>query len=217
VAHPPLRFSPFDGLSFLVLAATLAVTSALYDSLPDPMPSHFGLSGAPDGWMPRATAAWLLPLAAAGVGAVSRLGPWIMPGPWRAELRASAAPLPILAFALVAMLCGVHLLVLRASREPSPRLDGGIWVLGGALLAVLGRVMPRTKRNRLVGFRTRWSLASDENWERAQRVGAYAFALGGAAVALLGGLGFPALAFAALLLTGAIPLVWSWTVARRAP
>jgi hypothetical protein len=36
-----------------------------------------------------------------------------------------------------------------------------------------------------------------------------------AAMAILGALGFPALAFAALLLVGAVPLVWSWTIARR--
>ncbi len=205
--------SPLDWCSALVLVGTVVVTCALYERLPDPMPSHFGVSGSADGWMPRPIAAWLLPVATMGLGALLRLGQWIMPRQWRPAFRSSPTDAIVLVF--VTMLCGMHLLILHASLDSRPRLGGAIWVLAGAALIATGQLMPRTSRNWLFGFRTKWSMASDENWVRAQRVGGHACTIGGAAIAILGGLGFPGLAFAALLLMGAGPLVWSWTVARR--
>jgi uncharacterized membrane protein len=209
----PRKPSVLDCFSAFVLVGTVGVTSLLYERLPDPMPSHFEVSGSADGWMPRPIAAWLLPLATMSLGALIRFGQGLMPRQWRPAIR--AAPTDAIVFVLAMMLCGMHLLVLRASLDSTPRLGGAIWVLAGVALIATGQLMPRASRNRLFGFGTKWSMASDENWMRAQRVGGRACTIGGAAMAILGGLGFPGLAFAALLLIGAGPLVWSWTVARR--
>ncbi len=163
--------------------------------------------------MPRPIAAWLLPITTVSLGALLRFGQWMMPRRWRPAFRASPTDAIVLVF--VTMLCGLHLLILRASLDSTARLGGAVWVLAGVALIATGQLMPRTSRNWLFGFRTKWSMASDENWVRAQRVGGRACTMGGAAIAVLGGLGFPGLAFAALLVMGAGPLVWSWTVARR--
>jgi uncharacterized membrane protein len=196
-----------------MLVGTALVTWSLYERLPDPMPSHFGVGGLADGWVPRPIGAWLLPIATLSLGALLRLGQWIMPRQWRSAFR--SFPTDAIVLVLVTMLCGMHLLMLRASLDSRPRLGGAIWVLGGAALIATGQLMPRTSRNRVFGLRTKWSMASDENWVRAQRVGGHACTIGGTAIAVLGALGFPGLAFAALLLMGAGPLVWSWTAARR--
>ncbi|MBR0112709.1 MAG: SdpI family protein [Clostridia bacterium] len=41
----------------------------------------------------------------------------------------------------------------------------------GALLAVLGNIMPKVRRNSFVGIRTKWSLANDTVWQKSQRFG----------------------------------------------
>lgn len=207
------KLSVLDWCSTLVLVGTAVVTYALYERLPDPMPSHFGVNGSADGWMPRPIASWLLPIATLSLGALLRLGQWLMPRQWRPAFRSSPTDAIVLVF--VTMLCGVHLLILRASLDARPRLGGAIWVLAGVALIASGRLMPRTSRNRLFGFRTKWSMASDENWVRAQRVGGRACTIGGAAIAVFGGLGFPGLAFTAILFMGAGAVVWSWIVARH--
>ena len=209
------RPKPFDYASMFVLGGVFVATWALYDRLPDPMPSHFGLRGVADSWMPRPFGAWLLPIATLGLGAVFRLGEWLLPRQARPTFR--AAPVAGYTFVFVIMLSGLHLLILRASLGPKPQLDGNVWVLAGVALVVMGQLMPRTRRNALFGFRTKWSMASDENWQRAQRAGARAFAVSGAAMAALGALGFPALAFASLLLMVVWSLAWSWAMGRRHP
>ena len=212
VSRASRKPSLLDRLSAFIVAGTLGVTGWLYDRLPDPMPSHFGLRGVADGWMPRPIAAWLLPLATVALGVLFRLGQWLMPRQWRPGFR--IAPMDAVVLVFVTMLCGLHLLILRASLDSTPRLGGAIWVLGGAALIAAGQLMQRTGRNRVFGFRTKWTLASEENWKRAQRVGGLAFTVSGVAMAVFGALGYPALALTALLLTVAVPLVWSWTVAR---
>jgi uncharacterized membrane protein len=215
VSHESRRPQPFDYVTILVLGGVFVATWALYDRLPDPMPTHFGVRGTADRWMPRPFGAWLLPVATLVLGAVFRVGEWLLPRQLGPSFR--AAPVAGYTFVFVAMLSGLHLLILRASLGPTPRLDGNVWVLGGLALAVMGQLMPRTGRNALFGFRTKWSMASDENWRRAQHAGASAFAVCGVAMAALGALGFSALAFASLLLMGVWTLAWSWAMGRRHP
>lgn len=206
---------PSDYATILVLLGTFVATWALYDRLPDPMPTHFGIRGAADGWMPRPFGAWLLPIATLALGAVFRLGEWILPRQARPSFR--VAPVAGYTFVFVTMLSGLHLLILRTSLGPKPQLDGSVWVLAGLALAVMGQLLPRAGRNAFFGFRTKWSMASDENWQRAQRAGARALVVFGVAMAAFGALGLPALAFASLLLMGVWTLAWSWAMGRRYP
>ncbi len=41
----------------------------------------------------------------------------------------------------------------------------------GVVLIVIGNVMPKCKRNSIIGLRTKWSLSSDKAWEKSQRFG----------------------------------------------
>jgi uncharacterized membrane protein len=196
-----LRTLPMaDWLSLLALAGAALYTLEVYPRLPDPMPSHFGLNGTADGWLPRPMCAWLLLLTGLGLGALVRLAPWLMPRKWRAAFRAS--PVSTLGLLTVALFYGTYVLLLNAAMGPAPHLGGAMFVLGGLALIVAGQLMTRTRRNPLFGFRTNWSMASDENWDLAQRFGRRACAVGGVSMAVFGALGMPVLAFAALLTMG---------------
>lgn len=205
--------SSFDWIGLAILLGTFAITLAVYPRLPDPMPSHFGISGTADGWMPRDVAAWLLPLGTLALGLPIRFGSMIMPR--RAREFVGPAPVSGIAFLMVTILCATHLLILHAALNPPPRLGEAIWILCGIFLIAAGQWMPRTRRNRVAGFRTAWSLASDENWARAQRVGGYGLSLAGAAMAIFGALGMPVLALCVVPLTAVALIAWSSAMSRR--
>lgn len=208
------RFTWLDAMSLVILAGTVLATVAAYDRLPDPMPSHFRFDGTVDGWMPRIIGAWIVPVVALALGGLLRVGGYSLPRASRGGLRAS--PVHGLTFILVAVFGGLQLFLLRAAIDSAnPRMSDALWVLGGMALVGVGQLLPRTRRNAIVGFRTAWTLASDENWARAQRVAGYALTFGGAAMAIAGGLGHPGLAFATLLLMGLAPILWSIIAARR--
>jgi uncharacterized membrane protein len=88
----------------------------------------------------------------------------------------------------------------------------------GAMFVAIGLVMPRVKRNPLIGVRTPWTLTSDENWARTQRVGGYAMVASGLAAALFGvalGDAGVVVALAFVLAAAVVPIVYSLVLARR--
>ncbi len=50
----------WDLLPLLGAAGLLGLCRTLWDRLPDPLPTHFGLNGQPNGWTPKAMAPWLM-------------------------------------------------------------------------------------------------------------------------------------------------------------
>jgi len=55
----------------------------------------------------------------------------------------------------------------------------------GALLVVLGNLMPKMRRNALFGLRTKWSMANDRVWQKSQRFGGIATVIAGFCLILL--------------------------------
>lgn len=49
----------------------------------------------------------------------------------------------------------------------------------GALLVVLGNIMPKMRRNAMFGLRTKWSMANDNVWQKSQRFGGIASVIAG--------------------------------------
>jgi uncharacterized membrane protein len=209
-----VRKSPVvDLFTLFAVVGAFAVTALLYDQLPDPLAVHFDLSGRPNGWMPRAVGAWLLPGIELLVVALLRFGRYLLPRGWRERLDAS--PMPTVALVTAFMMTSVHVVVLRASLSPLPNLGNAIWVLLGALFVVLGVLMPRTRRNPFFGVRTAFALASDENWARTQRLGGWTMIAGGIVTIAAGLLGLPAVAVATILTSALVPAIWSWVLAKR--
>ncbi len=58
--NPGPVLSPWDLLPFLGAAALLRLCQTLWNRLPDPLPSHFGLDGRPNGWTPKGVAPWIM-------------------------------------------------------------------------------------------------------------------------------------------------------------
>jgi uncharacterized membrane protein len=209
------RLSILDALTAAGLVATGVVTALVYPRLPDPMPTHFDWQGRPDGWMPRAVGAWVILALGVITVALVRGLPILLPQGWRERLEAS--PVRAITLSIASMLFGCQILLLHAGLAPVPRMGSEIWGLVGALFVALGLLLPRTRRNPLIGVRTAFALASDENWARTQRVAGYFLVVCGAVAAVAGLLGWVAVAIAAILLSAVGPAIWSWRIARGGP
>ena len=93
----------------------------------------------------------------------------------------------------------------------------GLALVMGVFLLALSFVMPRIRRNPVLGIRLAWTLASDENWARTHRFASYTFAAAGVvalAGALLGGPSAGPVSIVALLAGALAPAVYSYFVAR---
>jgi uncharacterized membrane protein len=204
----------FDVATLLVLAGTAALTASLYGALPERIPTHFGLSGYANDWMRRDLGAWLMPgIALVAWGVVRFAAAWC-PGEWRD--RAVRSPMAAGAFLLVALLACIQGTILWASFHPGASIGRGLALTMGAYLLALSAVMPRIRRNPVMGIRA-WTLASDENWARTHRFASYTLGAAGVvalAGAVLAGSTAAPVAIVALLLGALAPAVYSYVVAR---
>jgi uncharacterized membrane protein len=205
-----------DGVSLGVLGLTAVLTAAVYDRLPLRMATHFDLEGQPNGWMSRPFGAWFGPVFALGLWAVLRFVPRILPNAERKRLGES--PAALVATLTTLFVVAAHVLILWRAIVPGASITRVVWLLLGAFYVALGLVLPRIKRNALMGIRTPWTLTSDENWARTQRVAGYSMVIGGVITALVGTLGGVSgglMALGVLLVSALVPAAYSLILARR--
>lgn len=206
-----------DLVSLLSIGASAVVTAAVYQRLPDPLPTHFDIEGNPNGWMPRALGAWLVPALALVLWAVVRLAPRLLPASDWARLRGGVPAL--VAMMTACFMAAVHLVVLGASLVPGLSVTRLVFALVGTLFVGLGLVLPRVRRNPIIGVRTAFTLRDDENWAHTQRVAGYAMVIAGVVGGTAGATGGPrgaVLATCCFVLAGVVPVVHSLLLARRA-
>jgi uncharacterized membrane protein len=207
------RVRRLDAVSFAVLLLTSLLTLAVYFRLPASMPVHFDLHGRPDGYMPRAIGAWLLPIVILGLDLLVLYGDRMLPGGEQRRLRAS--PRDAVVLVMNVFLCAMQILVLHASLTGAPSIGRALSLVLGATWVVFGLLMPRVRRNPWIGVRTPWTLSSDENWARTHRVAGMTMTAGGL-VALVGALlDAPAIAISAILVSALAPAVYSFAIAKR--
>jgi uncharacterized membrane protein len=127
----------------------------------------------------------------------------------------AASPLAVVALLLTLMLVGLQLVVLYGGLSRAGRLPGAAGALLGVFWLLLALVMPRIRRNPVVGIRTPWSLASDENWARTHHFGGYTFAAGGVVAVAASLAGAMPVAIAAIIVSALLPAAYSFF--QRAP
>lgn len=206
------RLSRWDAVALGLTGLSASVTLALYSRLPDRVPIHFNVEGLADRWAPRAEGAFLLPGICLLTWLLLRGGGVLLRGEARARFEAS--PRAAAAALLCALFAATQGGVLYASFYPERSQRGALLATVGLFLVVLGQLLPRLRRNPLLGVRTPWSLRSDEAWRLTHRFGGWALTLGGFACLVLAPASSP-LAHAALLTALVAPLLYSFLVRAR--
>jgi uncharacterized membrane protein len=206
----------WDAFAVLAFVGALSFAALVYDRLPDPVPTHFDLEGNPNGWMPKNVACWALPVFGLVLWSVVRFVVRILPRGDRGRLNEGLVS--FVAMLAAVFVAAVQIVLLYAAAVPGTSVMPPVFVLGGGLFVALGLIMPRVRRNPIIGIRTAWTLTSDENWARTHRVAGYSMVAGGVFGTVAGLAGTPVgagLAIAAWLLGALVPTVYSLVLARR--
>ncbi len=206
-----------DVLSLASLGGLAAFTASIYGRLPELIATHFDVHGTPNGWMDRAYATWGIAAFSLGLWALIRFSPRWLPqaSGWRERARQS--PMNAVAFLTMLLLVALAFFTLANALHPELSRGATLDVVLGVWALALSSILPRTRRNPLLGVRTAYSLTSDENWHRANRFGSYAFAVGGVAIIACGLAGAPAAGILVFVAAAISPAVYSWVLAYRLP
>ncbi len=173
----------------------LVITAAVLPIMPEQVPMHYNIEGAVDRMGSRYELL-LLPVLVLLVVAVSELAAGHYAR--RAEgpeddkdvkaARINAKTMHIISYALpvffgVMQVCVLYM-TYRNSMADNKEVNSEMIVRVthiclGIMFAVFGYYMPKTERNNMFGFRTKWSMYNDNTWHRCNKLGGIIFIIVG--------------------------------------
>lgn len=160
---------------FILMLLPLAAALACLPFLPESIPAHYGFTGQADRWGSKFETLFT-PLMTLGFGlfmlAMAKVAA-------RDEKDGQNNERVALITAIVSLLVfnGLAAFVLYTSFTGLERfsdmpvdLSQIVGVLTGGGLIVMGNVMPKLRKNSLIGLRTKWSMKNDITWKKCQRI-----------------------------------------------
>lgn len=203
-------------IPLLIVAAAFLSSALVYARLPETIPTHWDISGRPDGWSNRMWGAWILPVFLLGMWGLVRILPRIDPRGRNYAKFGDAFEAIIDSVMLFTL--ALHIVVLRASLGYFVPMQRVIPIGVGVLLIVIGNLLPRARPNWFVGIRTPWTLSSDRVWEKTHRFGGRVFVVGGILITIAGLFWVdvvPAVLPAVMFLCAASVLIYSYLEWKR--
>ncbi len=171
-------------LYFILMFLPLLVTAAAIGFLPDQIPAHYGFDGQADRWGSKYES-FIFPAVTIGMGlfmlAMARVASRQESNGHNNERVCMTAGIVLLTWFNVMNAFSLYTSFTRAENLYAFSLDISQveCILLGILMVVLGNVMPKLKRNSVIGLRTSWSMKNDDVWRKCQRFGGISFIFAG--------------------------------------
>ena len=194
----------------IVMLLPILVGVILWNKLPDQVPTHFGVSGEPDGWSSKAFAVFGLPLIIMGLHWVCVLGS-LKADPKAHNLNEKMMALVLWICPVISVLCCIFL-TYGTALGVEMNAEIIMPVLVGLIMVIIGNWLPKCKQTYTMGIKLPWTLADEENWNRTHRFAGPIWVVGGLIMmvtAIFGGWWLWVM-LAALAVMVAAPTVYSY-------
>ncbi|MGO9480760.1 MAG: SdpI family protein [Candidatus Kryptoniota bacterium] len=159
-----------------VLTIMTVVSMHYYPLLPDIVPSHFGLNGKPDGWMPKRMFLLVMGGTPIFIYLLLTFLPFI--DPLKKKIEIKFKNVLFLRDAMLVFFAVIFSLGIEAAREGSLNMDLFGFAFG-LLLIVIGNYMPKMPQNWFLGIRTPWTISSEVVWKKTHILGGWLFMVSG--------------------------------------
>ncbi len=200
----------------LVVAATI-VGIVLWNRLPDPMASHWGVNDQVNGYMSKFWGVFLMPLITLGMMVLFLIIPSI--DPLKANIAQFRDVFNLFITLIVAFMLYIYILSLRWNLGYTDfGMSKAMLPAMGILFFFVGYMLRKAKRNFFIGIRTPWTLSSDKVWDETHRIGSVLFMISGALAfigSFLGGMTAFWFLFVPLIGSTLITLVYSYVLYQR--
>jgi len=209
-----MKLNRTDVINFVMIALMFALGYYFYDTLPDPVPTHWNFRGVADGFTPKPWGVYMTPLMALGIYILFVFLPALSPKGFRMEGFDKAWGIIKIAFVSVMLIIELLTTLVAAGIPISVSLT--IPALVGLLFVILGNLFGKLTKNFWVGIRTPWTLASDEVWLKTHRLGGKLWVAGGFIIMIGAVLRAPVWLFISILAAiTVIPIVYSYVIYRK--
>jgi uncharacterized membrane protein len=163
------KFNAGNWLAYLIMAMPAVYLAIIYGSLPNTIPTHFGLHGA-DAWGNRSEA-WVPVLIMTGVSLfvylLLRNLPLIDPKKSTGE---SGSMIDKMGLLIVVFLAVLDIIIVYAMQGKPIAVEKLTLPAVSLFFAMMGNLMMHIKPNYFVGIRVPWTLENEENWRKTHRL-----------------------------------------------
>ena len=165
----------------LIILATLAVTLFVYPSLPQTVPTHWGVSGQIDGMGPKYT-------VFIGVAVALFINILMLYAEKLEPKKGSYAKFDkvfnIFRVFITLLMCGLQFLTIAYSFDSQfADMNKIMYIAIGFMFILLGNYMPKVKHNYTFGIKTPWTYASERVWNKTHRMAGPVWVVGGIVIA----------------------------------
>ena len=207
-------------VSLVMVLAMLALALAVGRTLPADLrlPTHWGIGGRPD----RFSDKWPALFSPAAMTALVSLFFWFLPAiePRGKNLSRSTGLYLWTWAAVLVMTAAIQLTILSIALHWNLRVEHIMTGAMGVVFVLIGNQLGKSRSMFLVGFRTPWTLVSEEVWIGTNRLGGKLMVLGGLVVFACSFLPLPSGLLAGLFgsvlaVVVGVPAVYSYVLWRR--
>ena len=162
-------------LTSIVMLIPIVVGLLLWNRLPDPMPTHWGINGEVDGWSSKTFTVFGLPA-------------FLLAMHWLCTVASTADPKskdyhPKM-ITLMLWICPAVSLILTtfvygAALGYDFKIEVIMPLLVGLMFIVVGNWLPKCRQTYTMGIKLPWTFASEANWNATHRFGGKVWVAGG--------------------------------------
>lgn len=206
--------------SMLIVLAIVTVAAWVASSLPAGvrLPTHWDASGQPNGFSGK----WAALMMPAVMAAVTSAIIWFLPAlePRGSNLERSQGLIFAVWASLLLVSVIVEFAVVAAALQWGVSTPALILVGIGLMFVIIGNQLGKSRSMFLVGFRTPWTLSSEEVWIKTHRLGGKLMVIAGLLLAVsaflpLSAGAIPLLTIAIVAIIVFVPIVYSYLLWRR--
>lgn len=163
-------------ISLIVAALTLLVNLFSYPLLPNKIPVHWGVSGNVDRYGSR-----IEQLLMGALPIVLLFVLQILPkiDPKKKSFHQHSKAYSMINMLMIVFLAGMNLMALSSALGVPIPFPIVVPLFLGLLMIGIGNYTTQLRHNYFIGFRTPWTLASENVWRKTHRLGGYLFVLVG--------------------------------------
>lgn len=215
-SHPlPITWKT-ESLSLILIILAALTSIYFYIHFPLEVTSHWNIDGQPNGFMPRALGAFLLPI----VMCITYLIFFFLPliDPRKEQYNSFATSYNVIKTAVLACLFVIYIVTSLYNIGYMIDVITVIPITIGLLMIAIGIAIRSIKLNWFIGIRTPWSLSSESVWRKTHNVGGYMFVIFGIILILmpfLPGTYAITIFLLGIILVTIIPVIYSYILFRE--
>ncbi len=220
-------------MKWILAAITLLSTVIMLFIFPDNIPVHFDINGIADRWGSKYEMLVLPVMAIITMimfEIISRFydkkASSVTDEKTKAEISSNVKVLSITVWVMSVLFLVMNIFTLYTSysqvypEKDLPEFDviRAVSIVMGLVFIIMGNYMPKTRRNRTIGFRFPWTLYNENTWQRSNRFASYVMMIAGVitiiGALLLKGLAAPIIMLASVAISLLVILIYAYFVYR---